>query len=109
MSKGFKTYDHIGTLTGNAGSICSSHGYVTGDAAAAVQTSGYFNAVAHRIKTGDQLAVSMGLPGAPMLPLRHGQHKQRHYSRFGKRNGGNVSYCLARRAGTHSGAALFKI
>lgn len=64
---GFKTISHIGTIDGSAGTMRSLHGYVTNDDAAAVAASGYFNAVANRIKTGDQVQCSLDLDGTPAL------------------------------------------
>lgn len=64
---GFKTISHIGTIDASAGSMRSLHAYVTNDDAAAVETSGYFNAYAARIMTGDQLIVSLDLDGAKTI------------------------------------------
>lgn len=64
---GFKTISHIGTIDGSAGTMRSLHGYVTNDDASAVETSGYFNSVAARIKTGDQVQCSLDLDGTPAL------------------------------------------
>ena len=64
---GFKTLTHIGALEAGVGSLLSAHSYVTNDAAAAVETSGYFDTIASRIKTGDQLTVSLDLDGTPAL------------------------------------------
>lgn len=64
---GFKTLSHIGTIDGSAGTMRSLHGYVTNDDAAAVETSGYFDTVAARVKSGDQLQVSLDLDGTPSI------------------------------------------
>ena len=64
---GFKTISHIGTINGSAGSMRSLHAYVTNDDAAAVAASGYFNEVADRIQTGDQVHCSLDLDGTPRL------------------------------------------
>lgn len=66
-SYGFKTLTHIGTIAGAAGTMRSLHAYVTNDDADAVETSGYFDTVADRIKTGDIVMCSLDLDGTPAL------------------------------------------
>lgn len=60
---GFTTLGHIGSIDGSAGSMRSLHTYITDDDATAMETSGYFNAVASRIKTGDLLNASLDNDG----------------------------------------------
>lgn len=43
------------------------YGYITNDDAAAVETSGYFNAFAAFINTGDQVDVSGDIDGTPFM------------------------------------------
>lgn len=62
---GFKTLSHIGSVAGAAGTNNALHVYVTNDDAAAVETSGYFNSIASRIKTGDVLIASLDKDGDP--------------------------------------------
>lgn len=65
--KGFRTVDFIPHFSGEAGTNLGKHVYCTDDDTAAVQTAGYFNALATYkwVKKGDQIDCSLDLDGTP--------------------------------------------
>lgn len=63
--KGFRTHDFMFNPSGLAGANLSKHSYVTNDDRAALETTGYFNALAKRVKKGDHLDVTLTLSGTP--------------------------------------------
>lgn len=67
VATGFWTAHQIGTVDGTAGSMRAKHCYVTNDDAATVETAGYFNALAGRLKVGDQIDCSLDIDGTPAL------------------------------------------
>lgn len=52
--------------SGDAGSTIPVHKYTTTDDTAAVETAGYFNAVAKRSKIGAHIDMTLGLGGTVM-------------------------------------------
>lgn len=64
---GFVTVHHMGTIAGTAGETRNLHTYLTNDDTAGVQTTGYFNDMAHHVKIGDIIMCSLDNDGAPML------------------------------------------
>lgn len=67
QSYGFKTISHIGSIAGLAGTNLALHAYVTSDDGPTVETSGYFNTLAKRLKVGDQITVTLGVGGTVQL------------------------------------------
>lgn len=67
--KGFITVTYIGTpdADGAAGSNVCLHAYVTNDDKAGVETSGYFNSLASRLKKGDIIMISLDNDGTAAL------------------------------------------
>ncbi|MGI2031945.1 hypothetical protein ACRQ1B_06085 [Rhizobium panacihumi] len=64
--KGFRTVDFMFDPDGVAGANLGIHKYVTADDRAAVETAGYFNALAKRVKAGDHIDATLGFGGAIM-------------------------------------------
>lgn len=64
--KGFRTVDFMFNPSGAAGANLGRHVYVTNDDTAAVETAGYFNALAKLLKIGDHLDMTLALSGAVM-------------------------------------------
>jgi hypothetical protein len=64
--KGFRTVDFMFNPSGLAGANLGVHKYVTNDDRAAVETAGYFNALAKRVKVGDHIDVTLDLDGTVM-------------------------------------------
>ncbi|MEY9718791.1 hypothetical protein [Sinorhizobium fredii] len=64
--KGFRTVDFMFNPSGLAGANLGVHKYVTNDDTAAVQTAGYFNALAKLLKVGDHIDMTLDLDGTPM-------------------------------------------
>lgn len=64
--KGFRTVDHMTNPSGAAGANLGVHKYVTNDDTSAVQTAGYFNALATRLKVGDHIDMTLDLDATVM-------------------------------------------
>ena len=64
--KGFRTHDFMFNPSGAAGSNLSKHSYVTNDDQAAVETTGYFNALKTRVKKGDHIDMTLALGTTPV-------------------------------------------
>jgi len=62
--KGFRTVDFMFDPNGAAGANLGVHKYVTADDRAAVETAGYFNALAKRVKAGDHIDCTLGFGGS---------------------------------------------
>lgn len=60
---GFKTLSHIGSLLGAAGTNIAFHAYVTADAVATVETSGYFDSIQDRLPSGSMIDIVMVMGG----------------------------------------------
>lgn len=65
-AKGFRTHDFMFNPSGAAGSNLSKHSYVTNDDQAAVETTGYFNALVKRVKKGDHIDMTLALGATPV-------------------------------------------
>lgn len=59
--KGFRTVDFMFNPSGEAGANLGVHKYVTNDDRAAIETAGYFNALAKLLKVGDHLDTTLAL------------------------------------------------
>jgi len=64
--KGFRTTDFMFNPSGVAGANLGRHVYVTNDDTAAVETAGYFNALAKLLKKGDHIDMTLDLDGTVM-------------------------------------------
>ncbi|MFK0330904.1 hypothetical protein ACIQUB_07250 [Rhizobium sp. NPDC090275] len=64
--KGFRTVDFMSNPSGLAGANLGVHKYVTNDDTAAIETAGYFNSLATRVKVGDHIDMTLALATAPM-------------------------------------------
>lgn len=64
--KGFRTVDYMSNPSGLAGANLGVHKYVTNDDTAGVETTGYFNALATRLKKGDHIDMTLDLDGTIM-------------------------------------------
>lgn len=64
--KGFRTVDYMSNPSGLAGANLGVHKYVTNDDTAAVETTGYFNSLATRLKKGDHIDMTLDLDGTIM-------------------------------------------
>lgn len=64
--KGWRDRDWTPHPSGDAGANIPIHDYNTADDTAAVETAGYFNAVAKRTKIGARIDMTLGLGGTVM-------------------------------------------
>lgn len=64
--KGFRTVDFMFNPSGAAGANLGVHKYVTNDDTAAVETTGYFNALAKLLKVGDHIDMTLDLDATVM-------------------------------------------
>lgn len=64
IKRGFNTVADMGKIATTG--ICNAlHTYITNDNAAAVEGSGYFNAMAYKLKIGDIILCSLDIDGTP--------------------------------------------
>nr|WP_321482716.1 hypothetical protein [uncultured Cohaesibacter sp.] len=64
---GFKRVVSVGAIGTGSGSVKSFCTYHTNDDAAAVETAGYFNALASDLQAGDIIMAGLDIDGAPAL------------------------------------------
>lgn len=67
--KGFITLSHIGSIDGAAGANRALHAYVTSDDRPTVVSSGYFDPLAARLKTGDLILAAFDIAGSATADL----------------------------------------
>lgn len=65
--KGFRLQDYGGTIGIGNTSVVATAQYVTNDDRAAVEGTGYFNAVARQVPKGSVIHCSIDLDGTPEL------------------------------------------